>query len=85
MDQLAYIKEVTEEASSCSASQMNESNTSIIKSNQNTSKMISKTQVKNAENGLNNEKKVFTTVINMLDSKKSPSGGSSIEGRNSIE
>ena len=28
---------------------------------------------------------MFTTVINMLDSKKSPSGGSSIEGRNSIE
>jgi hypothetical protein len=54
MDQLAFIKEVTEEASSCSASQMSKSNTSIDKNNasmnknnNNTSQMISKTQIKN--------------------------------------
>lgn len=47
MDQLAFIKEVTEEAGSSYASQFYKSNTSMSHSNQNASKIISKTEIKN--------------------------------------
>ena len=86
MDQLAFIKEVAEEASSYYGSQLNKSNNSMSRSKQNTSNIISKTEIRNRQNCPSSDKKVFTTVINMLDSKKFPSDSSgSIKGRNSIE